>query len=165
MTLARLALAAIVVCSLLAFGQVQQTQKFPVIGQLASGDIPNTPSEPWRIVPGRPSDLISSSTDRIRVDQYHFDRIDRSLDRSKVDFGARRQLEAQLRAKTGALVSDPDGKPEPKEDTTCYAIRSYVVERDSSDSDSTHAAGYSTCRRASRYHFKTAEGQAVSPKR
>lgn len=40
-------------------------------------------------------------------------------------------------------------------DKVCYAIRSYVVARDSKDSDSVHAVGYSTCQPASRYRLKT----------
>jgi len=47
--------------------------------------------------------------------------------------------------------------PWPWYDTTCYAIRSYVVARDAKDSDSTHPAGYSTCRPSDRYHVKSAE--------
>jgi hypothetical protein len=42
-------------------------------------------------------------------------------------------------------------------DTTCYAIRSYVVARDAKDSDSTHPAGYSTCRPSDRYQVKSAD--------
>ncbi len=40
--------------------------------------------------------------------------------------------------------------------TLCYTIRSYVVARDSKDSDSVHPAGYSTCQPASRYRLKSA---------
>ena len=43
------------------------------------------------------------------------------------------------------------------EDTMCYAIRNYLVARDSQDSDSTHPAGYSTCQPAARYQLKTTE--------
>lgn len=44
----------------------------------------------------------------------------------------------------------------------CYAIRSYVVARDSKDSDATHLVGYSTCRPANRYRvWKTAPANAV----
>jgi len=44
----------------------------------------------------------------------------------------------------------------------CYAIRSYVVARDSKDSDATHLAGYSTCRPANRYRvWKTVQPNAV----
>lgn len=36
----------------------------------------------------------------------------------------------------------------------CYSIRSYVVARDSKDSDSVHPVGYSTCVPAKRYGLK-----------
>lgn len=42
----------------------------------------------------------------------------------------------------------------------CYAIRSYVVARDSKDSDSTHMVHYSTCQPASKYQVKSIELQA-----
>lgn len=48
------------------------------------------------------------------------------------------------------------------DDDTCYAIRSYVVARDSKDSDSTHLVGYSTCRPAARYQVKTVDSDPVS---
>jgi len=40
-------------------------------------------------------------------------------------------------------------------DTLCYAIRSYVVARDSKHSDSVHPVGYTTCVPASRYQLRT----------
>lgn len=44
----------------------------------------------------------------------------------------------------------------------CYSIRSYVVARDSKDSDATHLVGYSTCRPANRYRvWKTVQPNAV----
>ena len=44
----------------------------------------------------------------------------------------------------------------------CYSIRSYVVARDSKDSDATHLVGYSTCRPANRYRvWKTVHPNAV----
>ena len=39
-------------------------------------------------------------------------------------------------------------------DQFCLAIRSYVVARDSKDSDSVHPAGYTTCVPASRFQLK-----------
>jgi hypothetical protein len=41
-------------------------------------------------------------------------------------------------------------------DTTCYAIRSYLVVRDSPDSDSTHRDGSTTCVPAARFRVHTA---------
>jgi len=40
------------------------------------------------------------------------------------------------------------------DDPVCYKIRSYVVARDSKDSDSVHPVGYSTCRPSSRYRLR-----------
>ena len=59
------------------------------------------------------------------------------------------------------IVLSPDGAL--AADTTCFAIRSYVVARDAKDSDSTHLVGYSTCQPAKRYRFRTA--QATSSER
>jgi hypothetical protein len=41
-------------------------------------------------------------------------------------------------------------------DVTCYSIRAYRVTRDDPKSDTTRAAGYSTCQPASRYQMRTA---------
>lgn len=43
------------------------------------------------------------------------------------------------------------------DDTMCYKIRSYVVARDSKNSDSVHPVKYTTCVPASRYRLKTTE--------
>lgn len=40
-------------------------------------------------------------------------------------------------------------------DTLCYAMRIYKVVRDNPHSDSTHAAGYSTCQAATRFRTHT----------
>jgi hypothetical protein len=40
---------------------------------------------------------------------------------------------------------------------TCYSIRSYLMARDSKDSDSTHLVGTSTCQPARRYGLKTTD--------
>jgi hypothetical protein len=50
----------------------------------------------------------------------------------------------------------------PGDDTLCYKIRSYVVARDSKDSDSVHPVGYSTCQPASRYRLKKTQIQTDS---
>lgn len=44
----------------------------------------------------------------------------------------------------------------------CYTIRSYVVARDSKDSDSTHFVRSSTCQPASRYRVRTIEARPDS---
>jgi hypothetical protein len=143
MTLARLLLAAILFCSLTAFAQDQpmsttQTPGNSVASVISKASGP-APLEPWKIIPNRSSDLNSDSMDRIRVDQFR-------LDPGKV-YPVAPKFTFKARDWDGALGSD----------TTCYTIRSYVVARDSKDSDSTHATVYSTCQPASRYRLKTTD--------
>jgi hypothetical protein len=158
MTLARLLAAALLICCLPAFAQDQQPRKLPVIGGPYSGSIippvsdfgaaGTTPSEPWKIIPNRPADLGSGHNplDRMRLDQRHFQQ--GMVDASTRTFNLKDPSEGQLDA-----------------DTTCYTIRSYVVARDSKDSDSTHPAGYSTCRPSDRYHVKSADIRVESADR
>ena len=138
MTLARL-LAVLLLCSLPALTQDQPFKQ----GVMARGNwlfalnsgTAATPQEPWRIVPSKPADfsLGQNALDPTRLDQYRLDQIksDPHIRHLKLD----------------ALDAD----------TTCYAIRSYVVARDSKDSDSTHPAGYSTCLASNRYQVRNAE--------
>lgn len=53
------------------------------------------------------------------------------------------------------FVLGPEGLLQ--DDTLCYAMRSYKVARDNPQSDSTHAAGYSTCQPAARFHVHSIE--------
>jgi hypothetical protein len=46
---------------------------------------------------------------------------------------------------------------------TCYTIDSYLVKRQSPDSDVTEPTGHSTCQRASRYSVKKAEEAGKAP--
>jgi hypothetical protein len=150
LTLARLLSVTLLFCAFPAFSQERQTAQIPGNGVSAfvtNRDAASTPSEPWRIVPNPPSDLSSHSMNHIRVDQYR-------LDQSEVDFRTGR---SKLETKTRTLVMGLDGPLDG--DTTCYTIRSYVVARDSKDSDSTHMTGYSTCQPASRYRVKTTVGR------
>jgi hypothetical protein len=48
-------------------------------------------------------------------------------------------------------------------DVTCYTIDSYLVKRQSRDSDVTEPAGYSTCQRASKYCVKKVEESGKDP--
>jgi hypothetical protein len=157
MTLARLFLATLLLCSLPAFGQVPTISGAPspanaVSSDATRGDSAKTLLEPWKVIQNRP-DLTSESTNPIRVDQYRFDP-------STFDF---RTGHSKLQTKTRTLVMGLDGTLD--SDTTCYTMRSYVVARDSKDSDSTHMTGYSTCQPASRYRVKTTEERSVSLQR
>jgi hypothetical protein len=51
------------------------------------------------------------------------------------------------------------------DDAVCYKIRSYVVARDSMNSDSVHPVGYSTCQPATKYRLRTTEISTPSLKR
>jgi hypothetical protein len=101
-----------------------------------------TASEPWKILPDSPRTLVSGQT---RLDQIPADQL-------QLEVPVRQLLESQL-----------DRLRE--EGPTCYAIRSYVVARDSKDSDSTHPAGYSTCQPATRYGVKTTEIRSATADR
>jgi hypothetical protein len=51
------------------------------------------------------------------------------------------------------------------DDTVCYKMRSYVVARDSKNSDSVHPVGYSTCQPAGKYRLRTTEMSTPTLKR
>ena len=149
MTLGRLLAASLVICSLPAFAQNQQSQNsspstwssreafFSYLNRPTAG----TSAEPWRIVPTKPADFSSGENALDPTRQYRLDQI-------KGDPHIRHlQLDA-LDA-----------------DTTCYAIRSYVVARDSRDSDSTHPVGYSTCQPSNRYQVRSANIRVESSDR
>ena len=60
------------------------------------------------------------------------------------------------------IVASPLDSPTPhiltleQDDATCYTLRTYRVARENPHSDSTRPAGYSTCRRATRFQLRTA---------
>jgi len=94
-----------------------------------------TAFEPWRLIPPQPTDASSegSALNRLRIDDY-------KVSRSTADGHVR-----LLMPDPDAGIFDPILKPQVDADTTCLSMRTYVVARDSKDSDSTHPAGYSTC--------------------
>ena len=77
--------------------------------------------------------------------------------------------ELLLKLNYGELASklNADGSmaiPGLQGDSLCYAIRSYVVARDSKNADSVHPVGYTTCVPASRYQLRTTvEHQTSEP--
>jgi hypothetical protein len=155
MTLIRLLLASLLLCSLSAFSQDQiiQMPGNDISSYVANRDAAVTPSEPWKIIPNSPSALGMDSADRIRVDQF-------SLDQGQVDLLTGK---SKSEAKTRTLALGLNGRMD--DDATCYTMRSYVVARDSKDSDSTHLTGYSTCQRATKYRLKTTEQRTVQLER
>jgi hypothetical protein len=128
MTLARLLLIALLLSSLPAFTQDQLATAAP----LSNDARPSTENMPWKIIPDPPSNF--DSPDHIRIDQFRFDNSPKN---------------------TRTLLMDSNGSLDT--DATCYTMRSYVVARDSKDSDSTHPTNYSTCRPASKYRVRTTQ--------
>ena len=134
MTLTRLLVAALLMLSASAFAQKQ----------IDSASRPEANSnqqaaEPWKLEHTQPI-TAKDPLDRMQIDQFR-------VDPKAAPFKAEARLDP--------IVVTP-------EDTAgdtglCYTIRSYVVARDSKDSDSVHPVGYSTCQPAGKYRLKTAE--------
>lgn len=197
MTLARLLAAALVVCSLPAFAQDQQSQSsLPstlVIemrsgtGFISQGSMMEsfhgpsraaTPAEPWRIIPDR---LANFGSGQILARQFSLERPGEGRTRYFMGKGyfssnlhscsqppnadatchmVRTFMWANVQPGSMDFPSNESDAP-----PTCYAIRSYVVARDSNDSDSTHPVRYSTCQPAARYQLRTTEVRSGSADR
>ena len=156
MTLTRLFAAALVVCSTLAFAQTK-SDSVAVSAQVAEVDKPAAvvSPEPWKFIPNQLADASSGRDpiNRLQIDKY-------KVFRSKTNT---RTLLLGPEADAGMVLSglggDLDGV------TTCLKIRSYVVARDSKDSDSTHPVSYSTCQPSTRYRVRTTEIRSGSVNR
>ncbi|HWY54621.1 MAG TPA: hypothetical protein VNZ03_09165 [Terriglobales bacterium] len=61
--------------------------------------------------------------------------------------------------------SDPDRHFDRDGELTCYTIHTYLVKRQSGDSDVIEPVGHSTCQRASRYGVKKVEEPRSAPSR
>jgi hypothetical protein len=146
MTLARLVVLALAVCSTLAFAQ-KNTDFTTVADQAltANNHVTATSSEPWKIIPNQPENAANEPLNRLQIDQF-------KVLRSKTDS---RTFLLGPESDAGILLSGVGG--DLVTDTTCLKIRSYVVARDSKNSDSTHPVSYSTCQPASRYRLRTTE--------
>ena len=153
MTLARIFVLALVVCSTLAFAQ-KNTDFTAVPDQVltASNHVTAAASEPWKIIPNQPADANAANgpLNRHQIDQF-------KVSRSKTDD---RTLLLGPESDAGILLSGVGG--DLITDSTCLKIRSYVVARDSKNSDSTHPVSYSTCQPASRYRLRTTEVRSGS---
>lgn len=146
MTLARLLATALLFCSLALFAQEPLPGQLIAPGNVRSTTPAPTPSEPWRIIPDQPLyGLEQNSPDSMRVDRFKAD----------PDFNL-------LNPAPETMISS---EAQRQSDTTCFAIRSYVMARDNKESDSTHPVRYSTCQPASQYHVKNAEGPALRIRR
>jgi hypothetical protein len=155
MTLARLLVAALLLGSLPASAQVtKKGNQFPGGNAFFADDWhpAATPSEPWRLIPKQSAGANSERNplDRLRINDY------------KVSQLGSDYLGEMRWPDTDAGMFDASLKPQVDTDTACFSIRSYVVARDSKDSDSTHPVSYSTCVRSDRYHVKSAEIRSES---
>jgi hypothetical protein len=152
MTLARF-LAPLVVCSALAFAQ-QKPGSLASSTQLADSSQSATvaSAEPWKFIPNQTVHAASAkdSLDRLQIDKY-------KLVPSKTDS---RTLLVGPESDAGMILSGLDGQMDGP--TTCLKIRSYVVARDSKDSDSTHPVSYSNCQPSTRYRVRTTEIRSES---
>lgn len=175
MTLTRLLAAALVVCSVPAFAQNPQFQSSgpsTLLIEMRSGTgfisqssvmmesflgpmHAATPAEPWKFIPNQPADALAerNAGDRLQIDKFR-------VFRSKSD--TRTPLLGPD-ADAGMFISGIDGQL--GSGATCYKIRSYVVARDSKNSDSTHPVSYSTCQPAARYQLRTTEIRSGSAER
>ena len=146
MTSTRLLLVVLTVCCSPAFAQTPSDLATPPHTGPAAKTLP---SDSWKIG-SQPADSKSASNpiERMRIDQFRINP---------------KGLPFQQDARADLITLNLDGQP--GDDTTCYAIRSYVVARDSKTSDATHPVGYSTCRPASRYHLRTTDLHGTSVNR
>ncbi len=164
MALARLLLVTLMLCSVSASAQ-QSRFDAPLPDKLAgqldlshADFVGNTiaKTEPWRLIP---EPLVgtarseNSALDRLRISDYHAPQFNQVV-RPDV-----------LRPNADPTLLPPVLKSQQDADTTCLSMRSYVVARDSKDSDSTHPAGYSTCQPTSRYRLKSTEIRVESQDR
>ena len=156
MTSVRLLTAAMLVCTASAFGQ-EQLSSATRPSRTAEPDksVRGTTSEPWKSVPNQPAD---SRAGKNRLEQLQIDRY--KIDPSRIEPSGR-PLGLDWRVDPMIVVSDG----QLGDDTVCYKIRSYVVARDSKDSDSVHPVGYSTCQPASRYRLRRTQIQSDSSDR
>ena len=164
MTFARLLAGAFLVCSAPTLAQNQPSLATPATANLApdagivTGFAPccvaTMSAEPWRIIPKPP--IANAETNPVYrlpandSETFHFN-----------DDGLVRLLRPDPDARTFNSILEPQSNAE----TTCLSIRSYLVARDSKDSDSTHPTGYSTCQPSDRYRLKSTEIRVESPDR
>jgi hypothetical protein len=138
--------AVLMMCSAPAFAQTK-TDSLAASDHVAANKLATVASsEPWKIIPNQSLDATSGrNPDSLQVDKY-------KVSRSKNDT---RTFLLGPEADAGMILSALGGELDA--DIDCLKIRSYVVARDSKDSDSTHLVRYSTCQPASRYRLKTTE--------
>jgi hypothetical protein len=152
MPLSRLVAITLLVFPFIAFGQSKQSNVAPGTQQVASATVP---AEPWRILP---NDSTKTLSPQDSLSQQQIKQSETLVKPNEPDT----ILQDRAKALANKMLVSPDGQL--ALDNTCFAIRSYVVARDSKNSDSTHLVHYSTCQPASRYRVKTIELKEQTPK-
>jgi hypothetical protein len=160
MPLTRLLLLGLLALPLPAFAQnhAPATALSADAGPAWDNGLTTAGSEPWRIVFGSASDTTASPAPLSS----------RSTFPLAGDAAKNSILEVSPQDPTASATSiGPSVYPAPSDspDSTCYAIRSYVMARDEKNSDSTHLVRYSTCQAASRYQLRTADVEIKSSAR
>jgi hypothetical protein len=151
-----LSLFLIVLCASAVFAQDQAANSDPTPAIAAQITLArSTTPEPWRVVPkaaeepSQPSaqagdqNLLNVVDSNAQVFGFTTNsRASRALSSQELE-----QLAKQARsdAEVGQLMNG----------RVCYSIRSYLMARDSKDSDSTHLVGTSICQPAQKYALKT----------
>jgi hypothetical protein len=143
MTSARLLVFALLASSLFSLAQAQQEVPHSgLVFEPKHFDFPLPDlSEPWQLIADQPQQ--SNPTQRLQdgISQYHPEgNFPVLLPNENLDKGI-------------AISPSGDGP----DDHFCFKIRSYVVARDSKNSDSTHFVRSSTCQPASKYRVKTTQ--------
>ncbi len=104
----------------------------------------STNPEPWRIVPKATQEPGGASSDV---------RPETSDNNSNILFA-----DPKSQVLTARVLSKL-AEAEKLNGNTCYSIRSYLMARDSKDSDSTHLVSTSTCQPAQQYGLKTTDSK------
>jgi len=141
MTSSRFLLPIALVCSSLAFAQANQesVSRSDHAATPADSQSATVAPEPWKI--------LSDSTAGAKVPQDPEARLEASAD-------GKSNLHSELFLPPQNVLRGFVIPPFAAADNTCFAIRSYVVARDSKSSDSTHPVGYTSCVPAAKYRIK-----------
>ena len=151
-----LPLFLIVLCASAVFAQEQQataSSRKPITAQASS--VASSNLEPWRILPKAALESTQPSAQAGNQNLLNIVNGNTQLSGFSPNSRSSRVLSAQ-ELKQLAKQARSDAEAEQLTDgSVCYSIRSYLMARDSKDSDSTHLVGTSTCQPAQKYALKT----------
>ena len=149
MTPARLLVPVVLFCSICVFAQENQQKTLAVANQpLLASDSQNA------FATARSSPL---GTESAEVPRDPLERLESSQPPQLMVNQNKSSKILFFPAPSRGFVIPPD---QLADGATCYAIRSYVVARDTKNSDSVHPVGYSTCVPAKKVQLKSATGSA-----